>query len=154
RAGGRIDGLPAGRSADAMRRNEILWKCETSDAPLLDCRTPEIGIHREGRVFDTGEMKGFPSLDTSATASTMMFATLVAGPRCGKGRAIFCAIDNDVGFGNVHIRREQFYVGIAVQCMVLHGLESINKIGAAIGIDEMITAMDGERHSVGLLCGG
>ncbi len=94
-------------------------------------------------------MEGFASLDAGAAASAVMFTALVAGPRRGKGRTVFCAVDNDIGFGCMHIRREQFYVRVTVQCMVLHRLEGIDKTGAAVGINEVIAAMDGKGYRLG-----
>ncbi len=35
--------------------------------------------------------------------------------------------------------------------MVLHGLESVDKAGTAIGINEVIAAMNCKRHGFGLL---
>ncbi len=113
---------------------------------------PEVGILIAGRVVYSCKMKRLAPLHAGAAAPAMPICALVAGP-CGlEGRAIFRAIGNDVGLGGMDVRSKQFHIGIAVQCVFLHGLESFDEAGAAIGIDEMIAAMNGKRHRIGFLC--
>lgn len=61
---------------------------------------------------------------------------------------------DDVGLRHIHIRSVQADIGVACEGMVLHRLKGVDKSGPAIGIDEMISAVDGSGHRIGLLRGG
>ena len=64
------------------------------------------------------------------------------------------ALGDDGRFRRVNERRVEKHIRIAVERVVLHRLKAPGEAGAAIGVDEMIAAMDGGGDGLVPLCRG
>ncbi|QTK82456.1 Hypothetical protein AT6N2_L1732 [Agrobacterium tumefaciens] len=116
-------------------------------------RHPEVRVLIIGRVGHASQMKGLTPFHACAAAAAVAYAALVTGPCFAKRRAVFYAIVHDGRLGNGDIGREEFHISIAFKRVRLHGIEAVDEARPAVGVDEMIAAVNGNRHCIRLLCG-